>query len=386
MKKIFILLTALMTFNCATAQSCLPEGITFSTQVQVNNFGTTYPDCTQIDGSVLICGYNITNLDGLNVLTSIGGNLLVECNEALTDIQGLANLTSIGGTLCFNGNMVLSSLAGLNNLIFLGGDFRCCDNVALTDLSGLESLTSINSHVWVNDNNVLGSLSGLNNVVSITGMVRVCNNPMLASLAGLENLTSIGGDLLIGGLGHLGSLGNPSLVSLMALYNLTSVGGNIVIGYNPLLESLAGLDNIDAGSIGGLSIYDNDTLSECEVGSICNYLPNPNGTVYISNNATGCNSLAEITEACAMLSLDKPKESSTLSIHPNPSSFFLMIETQAATHMGNLSVVDMRGRELLRHKITGPEIQINITNLPGGVYFIRLTTERTVQTGKFLKQ
>lgn len=57
------------------SQACLPQGITFSTQEQIDNFQTNYPDCTEIEGDVIIEGDEITNLDGLNVLNLIGGFL-----------------------------------------------------------------------------------------------------------------------------------------------------------------------------------------------------------------------------------------------------------------------------------------------------------------------
>lgn len=61
----------------ASSQPCLPEGITFSTQEQIDNFQNNYPDCTQIVGDVRIgfyfwTTYDITNLNGLSCLTSIG--------------------------------------------------------------------------------------------------------------------------------------------------------------------------------------------------------------------------------------------------------------------------------------------------------------------------
>lgn len=57
------------------SQPCLFEGITFSTQEQIDNFQTNYPGCTEIGGGVLIQGNDITNLDGLDVITSISGYL-----------------------------------------------------------------------------------------------------------------------------------------------------------------------------------------------------------------------------------------------------------------------------------------------------------------------
>jgi S-formylglutathione hydrolase FrmB len=53
--------------------SCLPQGITFTNQAQIDNFQTNYPGCTEIEGDVTIAGDDITNLNGLSVLTSIGG-------------------------------------------------------------------------------------------------------------------------------------------------------------------------------------------------------------------------------------------------------------------------------------------------------------------------
>jgi len=99
MKKFYLLLIALFAFNVASSQSCLPEGITFSTQAQIDNFHTNYPNCTQIEGSAVIwsSGTGINNLLGLNGLTSIGGNLIINNNNFLTNLSGLNSLTSIGG-------------------------------------------------------------------------------------------------------------------------------------------------------------------------------------------------------------------------------------------------------------------------------------------------
>jgi len=75
------LVIALLTIHCSLftahsfSQPCLPSGITFSTQEQIDNFQTNYPNCTEIEGDVIIEGNDITNLDGLSVLTAIGGFL-----------------------------------------------------------------------------------------------------------------------------------------------------------------------------------------------------------------------------------------------------------------------------------------------------------------------
>jgi hypothetical protein len=76
MKKVILpIVFGLISIVFTHAQSCLPEGIVFESQVQIDNFQYDFPDCTEIEGGVVIEGNDITNLDGLNVITAIGGYL-----------------------------------------------------------------------------------------------------------------------------------------------------------------------------------------------------------------------------------------------------------------------------------------------------------------------
>ena len=128
MKKLFMLVFALSSLNSANAQPCFPDGITFTTQAQVNGFRTAYPNCTQIGGDLVINGYDINNLTGLNGITSVGGNLQVICNQVLPGLTGLNNITSVGGELCIGQNFSLLSLSGLENLTTLGGNVTITNN------------------------------------------------------------------------------------------------------------------------------------------------------------------------------------------------------------------------------------------------------------------
>ena len=91
---------------------------------------------------------------------------------------------------------------------------------------------------------------------------------------------------------------NDALSDLTGLGSLTSLGGAIHILGNENLTSLAGLDNLNTGSNYGLFIYNNISLSVCEIGGVCNYLASPEGVVDIYNNAPGCNNPGEIANAC----------------------------------------------------------------------------------------
>jgi Secretion system C-terminal sorting domain len=77
---------------------------------------------------------------------------------------------------------------------------------------------------------------------------------------------------------------------------------------------------------------------------------------------------------------------SNLSVFPNPANDKITIEISGKTNESNLAIVNIEGQELIKQKISNRKIQIDISNLPSGVYFVRLTNDKTVEVGKFIKQ
>lgn len=81
---------------------CLPNGINFSTQVEINDFQTNYPNCNEIGGSVIISDLGTndsSNLNGLNCISLNGEQLVIAENSILTSLEGLGYLNYIGGPL-----------------------------------------------------------------------------------------------------------------------------------------------------------------------------------------------------------------------------------------------------------------------------------------------
>ena len=356
MKKNYLpfIILILSVFGKLAAQDCLPAGITFSTQAQINAFSTNYPDCTELLGNVIIKGLpagNITNLSGLIQLTSIGGDLRIESNTALTSLTGLDNITSIGGEL------------------------RIYYNDALASLTGLDNITSIGGELYISVHFVLTSLTALDNLTSIGGNLIIGSNPDLTSLAGLDNLTSIGGNLSI----HH----NDALTSLAELDNLTSIGGYLHIQYNYSLTSLAGLDNIDHTTITFLFLLNLANLSTCEVQSICDYLGN-SGAASVSGNALGCNSVPEIETACSATPIDELLENYGIQISPNPTSSIIQID--------GINIVDWK---IKVRNTTGMLIksyqfiengQIDLSELSSGIYFLELRNKYRIVIKKIIKE
>ena len=137
------------------AQSCLPEGITFTTQSQIDSFPILYPNCIEIEGDVILPYPNsVSSLQGLNAITAIGGELLISDCNALITLEGLNNLQSIGGALSLISNDNLLSLSALQNLRTIGGGLTVSWNYRIKTLSGLDSIdaeTISNLHIIYND-------------------------------------------------------------------------------------------------------------------------------------------------------------------------------------------------------------------------------------------
>jgi photosystem II stability/assembly factor-like uncharacterized protein len=83
---------------------------------------------------------------------------------------------------------------------------------------------------------------------------------------------------------------------------------------------------------------------------------------------------------------DQQSTAETFKIYPIPSYDAITVETSASQAKSELSILNTNGQKLITRQITESRTQIDIGDLPPGVYFVRLTGGKTVQLGKFLKQ
>ena len=238
---IIIFLTAIFPIRLL-AQSCLPQGINIYTQAQIDSFQVNYPNCSHIEGGVTINGGNdITNLDGLSVVTTIDGQLWINTNHRLTDFSGLNSLTTIGGPLYINSNDSLTDFTGINSLTSIGASLYVGQNPSLTSLSGLDSLISIGQDLILSNNPALNDITSLNNLAGEVHDLTIEDNHNLPSISGLNNISHITGSAVI--------QRNNSLLTMNGLNSLEKINGAFIIDRDFGLTSLAGLESLD--TIGG---------------------------------------------------------------------------------------------------------------------------------------
>ncbi len=227
----------------AACNACtLPTNVTLTSQQQIDDFPTDYPNCTEVVGDLTIndaVNGDILNLDGLAQLISIGGFLKIEGNSALEDITGLSNVTLLGLRLKITSNSSLTSLSGLENISVINRSLTISSNPSLVDLTGLDGLTTISWHTTISNNFTLASFHGLESLSSVGGFngssLLISNNNMLVDLTALSSVLSIPFTLDI--------RNNSSLVSLDGLENISSVE-TLDIRDNTLLSNLDGLNGL----------------------------------------------------------------------------------------------------------------------------------------------
>jgi hypothetical protein len=78
-------------------------------------------------------------------------------------------------------------------------------------------------------------------------------------------------------------------------------------------------------------------------------------------------------------------QESRLSVYPDPATDKITIETSGVKEESTLAILNIEGQELIRQKIKDRVTQINISWLPGGIYFLKMSGERMVQVVKMIK-
>jgi hypothetical protein len=318
---------------------CLPNGITFNTQQQIDNFPTNYPGCTEILGDIEITGA-ITNLNGLSQIVIVGGLVNIH-NTSLINLEGLNNLNTIGEDFIIFNNSSIQNTDGIENLQSIKGELNISGNSSLSEITSFENITSLGDGIFPTD------------------ALKIVSNIMVTNIQSLSNLETLNGDCQIK---------STSLVNLNALSNVQTISGKLEIVFNGILTNIDGLQSINPNEIEYLRIAQNQFLSNCDINSICEYLNMPDRSVEIQQNYTGCSSITQVEAACALGT--KENELSDIKIFPNPTNGTFEI---SGLESGTVRIIDSQGRTVKQRNLG--QANYSISELTSGIYFIKITSE-----------
>ncbi|MFV0573749.1 MAG: T9SS type A sorting domain-containing protein [Xanthomarina gelatinilytica] len=337
-----------------------------SNQSQVDNFSYT-----KITGFLLIeedVANNIQNLNGLNELTSVGGNLIITNNTAVNSLGGLENLSLVNGKIIID------------------------NNSSLLTLSGLDGVVSINESMSILNNNSLQSIDGVNSLVTIGDTLVIYNNPSLTSINGFQNLTSIENagfdenaiNIVTVSNGSLGITNNNSLTSINGFANLNTIHAFLSIQNNPLLTSINGINSLSnfVYPYGPLfNIKNNSSFSDyCTLSYIISDGLISSSSYDVTGNAYNP-TYQDIVNGSCSLSIEEFESDIDVSIYPNPTTDFINI--QANFDINSVEIYSLHGQKVLAIE---NQKTINISLLPEGIYFLKVKTEKSTVTKKIIKK
>ncbi len=101
----------------------------------------------------------------------------------------------------------------------------------------------------------------------------------------------------------------------------------------------------------------------------------------LSDTATAFITVDTTTSAAA----DINKENYKFILYPSPANEKVTIESSQIL-TGSLSFYTVSGMELIRQQINDFKIEINISNLPNGIYFIKLIYDKKIEIRKIIKE
>lgn len=261
-----------------------------------------------ISGELYIDGSNLSSLDGLKSLESLGAFTLHHFSgESLTglsslrevqrflsfegpcrpmrDFTGLEKLEKIGGSLKFSGEWPdfheIQSFNGFNALKTIGGDLMLySDFNNLATLNGLNSLEEVGGSVilrhvyptWYYSFDNLKDFQGLNSLKRIGGdFVLDGSFDGLVNFKGLEKLEYIGGTLDFGTAGSSDYSNFNSLESLDGLSSLYHIGFLGIMADDRVLNKLVSLKGLESVTfLGGCYIASNHLESFDALSNISN--------------------------------------------------------------------------------------------------------------------
>ena len=148
------------------------------------------------------------------------------------------------------------------------------------------------------------------------------------------------------------------------------------------LQSLSGISGaID--SLVEVVIQDNPSLSICEVQPVCDFLSN-GGPATITDNAPGCNSVAEVEAACIVSIEETSGGEPVIVFSPNPAVVFLQIQIEDS-EIWDISLFDLQGRLMYRQMMPGSQT-IEVGGWPLGLYALRAVSGARAYAGRLLKE
>ena len=315
---------------CNNLPQCPLGEVNIGNEEDLRRFLIYYPNCTVINGNLILGSDKITNLTPLHNLITIKRALTINGTK-ITNLDGLSNITNIGYPLLIRKNPNLQNLNGLSKLTSLGYSLDIIENPSLINVDGLSGITYIPAGINIENNASLTNLNGFSNITKTLGPLTIVDNPSLINIEGIKN--------------------------------------------------------ISPDKIHSVTIKNNPQLPVCNYENICSFLTTSKPRE-ITGNAGSCADEAAVDQACTM-SITHHTGQVPVTLYPNPVHDQLAILLDSDASEADFTILNSDAKEVYHEKqsILNKRAKISVSRLPAGVYFLHITLpDNRNGIMKFVKQ
>lgn len=437
-----ILLILQILIHYQINSQCTQTNYTFTSQEEIDNFPSSEPTCTEINGRLSIINSEIINLDSLLQLTKVSSSIairgnalldnlsglrnIIKCNNLeisnnpnLRDANGIAEIEELDGNIVIANNPRIQFFVGLNKLDHIELAV-VTDNDSIFLLNAFNDITNINKSLIIRDNPNLstlkvctgtkiienGSFINLPNLLIFDGLnslneidtLQIINNDKLIQFPRLDSLEKVNGQFIIAENDTLYNLidfanlhtiehglfisDNKNLNSFEGFDKLQTIGENIVIANNNRLKIIEGLNNVDATSPDSLTIINNAELNNCGNQFVCDYIRDESKYHKIENNRIGCNSSIQVLDWC-LVDTKTALNKMQINLYPNPVEDILYLDHDSNHPIGSIAIYNSIGHKVIIHDEF--EGQISTSALPSGKYFLTIVNHDGISSYSFIK-
>lgn len=189
-------------------------------------------DLLEVKEDLRIRGSSLENLEGLNNLVKIGGDLSITYNSILSSLEGLEGLRTISGIFGMHSNPEIVDLEPLETAESMG-EVRIGNNEKLKHIWLLPDALSVD-HIYIYNNSSLEVIEGFEKVHNIKYDLEITGNPRLRTIPKFEDLTSINFGLYILRNYQLENIGFPKLEHITYNLEIMNTMASEITGFNEL--------------------------------------------------------------------------------------------------------------------------------------------------------
>jgi hypothetical protein len=133
----------------------------------------------RIEGSLRISRLSVSDLAFMACVQEVTGDVTIFGNDQLTNVDALWSLTSIGTDFIFSENDAITDFDGLPNVTTISRNLVIKNNAGMQTISGFQQLEEVGDNLLIQQNDVLRDMFGLGGLRTVGNVFAVTANPEL---------------------------------------------------------------------------------------------------------------------------------------------------------------------------------------------------------------